>query len=198
MALASVALSVLLALGCAGTAFAEEETSNDGLPSGIPVPLWAAGKSIHFDPARPVAGVTEPGLAELAQPLLTPEEERLKYFEGPVEYEPRLFLIFWGSNWNKEPGTTLKGLLLKFYEGVKESAYQKILTQYDSPDGRISQRPEIESQEEDDSIAAPSNVNEAAVEKKAEEFQRHYRFEKKHQRPVYCLAGAWIDIRKRV
>ncbi len=171
MALASVALSVLLALGCAGTAFAEEETSNDGLPSGIPVPLWAAGKSIHFDPARPVAGVTEPGLAELAQPLLTPEEERLKYFEGPVEYEPRLFLIFWGSNWNKEPGTTLKGLLLKFYEGVKESAYQKILTQYDSPDGRISQRPEIESQEEDDSIAAPSNVNEAAVEKKAEEFR---------------------------
>ncbi len=130
------------------------------------MPSWAAGEQVHFEPAaQPASGLTELG-------GLTPSSVRkLEYWGGPVEYEPKLFLIFWGKNWTTEPGQALKTQLVKMYESLKETAYQKILTQYDSPEGPISLKPDLFYTEEDNSIAAPTGVNNEAIHKKAEELR---------------------------
>jgi hypothetical protein len=156
-------LSALLVLWGAASAFAEEEPSRDGLPPGVPVPSWAVGKQIHFAAAQATSSLAEPGVSPLVA------EGPLKYFKGPVGDEPALFLIFWGKNWTTEPGKELKKELLKLYEGLGGSAYQKILTQYDSSGGRVSSRPSIEYIEEDNGITAPTGVNSTKIIKKAEE-----------------------------
>jgi hypothetical protein len=156
---AATLLSALLALWGAAPAFAEE--SNDGLPPGVPLPSWAVGKQIHFDPTRPAGGPAEPGMAE---PLA---ETSLLYFNGPVEVEPSLFLIFWGKKWKEEPGQGLKTQLLKMYEGLGGSTYQKILTQYDSPGGHVASSPNIESIVEENE-PAPAGVEYTAILEEAE------------------------------
>lgn len=134
----------------------------DGLPPGVPVPAWAKGKWVHFEPAenRPPTVDTslavrawraqsrlpaartrtaqgEPSAARAQAGELALSEGSLRYFGGPVENEPRLVLVFWGKGWTSEPGPALAHQLEAMAEGLPGSGYQKILTQYSSIDGPI-------------------------------------------------------------
>jgi hypothetical protein len=144
-----VALPALVGPALVGVVAAQAPTpawAADGLPPGVPVPSWAKGKRVHFDPAEPprhplVQDRYEPqnrsstqGRASRLQPALTTES--LAYFGGPVENEPRLVLVFWGAGWSSAPG--LEHELEAMAEGLPGSGYQKILTQYNSFDGPIS------------------------------------------------------------
>ncbi len=116
----------------------------DGLPPGVPVPLWAKGKRVHFDPAEPQnprlagdgrrASNTPTSQAEASPAALSADS--MHYYDGPVENEPRLVLVFWGSGWSSRSG--LEHELEATAEGLPGSGYQKILTQYSSLDGPIS------------------------------------------------------------
>ncbi len=179
MVLAAVLLTALLVSWSAASAFAE-----DGLPPGVSVPSWAVSKQIHFDPVLPTGSLAEPGL-----PPPVAKEGPVKYFGGPVEVEPALFLIFWGKNWQKEPGQALKAELLKMYEGLGESTYQKILTQYDSPGGRVASGPNIESIVEENSVTAPTGVNSKKIKEEAEK-ERELAGSKKNMDDQYVVLPA--------
>jgi hypothetical protein len=121
----------------------------DGLPPGVPVPSWAKGKRVHFDPAEP----QNPRLSGAAQAASDAETaasnaeaspaalsaDSMHYYDGPVENEPRLVLVFWGSGWSSSPG--LEHELEATAEGLPGSGFQKLLTQYSSLDGPISPDP---------------------------------------------------------
>ncbi len=138
-----VALGVA-ALTAPGTAWAA-----DGLPPGVPVPSWAKGKRVHFDPAEPqnprLAGADRVALsvetaasnAEASPAVLSADS--MHYYGGPVENEPRLVLVFWGSGWSSASG--LEHELEATAEGLPGSGFQKLLTQYSSLDGPISPDP---------------------------------------------------------
>ena len=142
-----VTLVALLALmGFAAAQVPPSAWAADGLPPGVPVPSWAKGKRVHFDPAEPrnprLAAVdrvssnaeTAASNAETSPAALSADS--MHYYGGPVENEPRLVLVFWGSGWSSWSG--LEHELEATAEGLPGSGYQKLLTQYSSLDGPIS------------------------------------------------------------
>lgn len=137
-------LALVTLLGVQRTAAA---LATDGLPPGVPVPSWAKGKKVHFDPAEPqnprLAGGDPTAVADTGTRPLELSAGSLKYEGGPVENEPRLVLIFLGEEW--EGALALRHELEATAEGLPGSGYEKILTQYSSIDGPISPGPLIDS-----------------------------------------------------
>jgi hypothetical protein len=121
----------------------------DGLPPGVPVPSWAKGKRVHFDPAEPqnprltgadrAASNAETAASNAEASPAALSTDSMHYYDGPVENEPRLVLVFWGSGWSSQSG--LEHELEVTAEGLPGSGYQKLLTQYSSLDGPISPDP---------------------------------------------------------
>ncbi len=142
-----------------------------GLPASISLPAWAVGTHAHFFADRSAAtigsgaGLAQP-MSELG-PRCGPEycpEPPLLYKSGKgVQHTPKLYVIFWGKNWEKAPGSELKTQLLKMYEGLSGSAYQGILTQYFDSTGRISATVTVSSYI-DTSVIAPTAVNDKALQ----------------------------------
>ena len=84
-----------------------------------------------------------------------------------VQHEPHVYLIFWGSNWEKtELGTSVKKKLTQFFTDLPESAYQGILTQYFDHTGRISSKMSF-TPYVDTHVTAPSSVSDESVLKEA-------------------------------
>jgi hypothetical protein len=136
-------LALLMLLAAHGTAAA---LAAHGLPPGAPLPSWANGRKVHFDPAEPQnprPGGREAVARNAEMAPLTSSLPRLQYWGGLVENEPRLVLVFWGSGWAGASG--LRHELEAMAEGLPGSGYQKILAQYSSFDGPISQGPQIGS-----------------------------------------------------
>jgi hypothetical protein len=187
-------------MGCVSPAFASYAASpRDGLPPGVPVPDWAAGKSIHFYPTTPAAigatsgaisplvgpptvaglvgrpaesGVRSPyAESELAAPTaVKASASRLEYHGGPVHLKPRLVAIFWGTSWESEPGAGLKRKLEKMFDGLAGSAWQKILTQYgDALDPAQISGSPIIEVYDDRRVTAPTQVGFSKIEGEAEE-----------------------------
>jgi len=169
-----------LSLVCGATASAAPRTAN-GFPSAVQpdafhkglgpetsVPTWAKNKRIRFSPMT--AGLSASSAGSQARRSKTPKPEALlgpngvgtpplNYYGGTgVEHNPHIYAIFWGSNWNNEPGLAAREAVLKMYEGLTGSDYQSILTQYFDESGRISSTVAVTSFM-DTRISAPKNVN---------------------------------------
>jgi sugar lactone lactonase YvrE len=163
-----------------------------GLPLGVPVPRWALkrGQHAYFAPTPKALSRNDhafeaggDGASEEREPggphdPIVPQEEEgggnelgirqgqappLRYLGGTVQVEPKLHIIFWGSNFNESTGASLRTKLLKFYDGLSGSAEQGILTQY------FDAQSNIHSNVTDDSFIdtrtpAPSQVTEKSVE----------------------------------
>jgi len=88
---------------------------------------------------------------------------------GPVQAEPHVYEIYWGSNWNAEPAAAERGRLQTLYNDLSGSAYQGILTQYWSPNGFVS--PWVTTASYTDTVhgAAPTNVTRAMMEAEVNE-----------------------------
>ena len=113
--------------------------ASDGLPAGVPVPAWAKGKRVHFEPLaarhpRRVSG--EAASSSGAAYPLNSSPPLLRYGGGVVENEPRLVLVFLGKQW--EGDLALRHELEATAESLPGSTYQKILTQYSGLEGPIS------------------------------------------------------------
>jgi hypothetical protein len=184
-------------MGCVSPAFASYAVApHDGLSPGIPVPAWAAGKSIHFYPVTPagawrsdeaVGAAASPVASPLDSPLAVPDLEgqpyaldagqadpavkasasALTYEGGPVQHQPHVVAIFWGTDWETGHGSELKHKLEVMYEGLAGSGWQQILTQYHGATGPISASPVIEIYD-DQRVAAPTNVGFSAIVEEAE------------------------------
>jgi hypothetical protein len=154
-------------------------SSGQGLAPNVEVPSWAAGKRIHFF-ARPGSGfglessVTEQGvgktdalhhaLGRRCEPFYCPQPPLL-YHEGKgVQHTPKVYVIFWGSNWNKEPGSAVRTQLESMYKGLSGSSWQGVLTQYFDSTGRISSTNTVTPYtDEATGGAAPTSVNDHAL-----------------------------------
>jgi hypothetical protein len=136
-------LALVMLLAAHGTAAA---LAADGLPPGAPVPSWAKDAKVHVNPAAPETSrfaVGEPAVSNAKVGPLASSAPRVQYVGGLVENEPRLVLVFWGAGWAGASG--LRHELEAMAEGLPGSGYQRILAQYSSIDGPISQGPLIGS-----------------------------------------------------
>ncbi len=115
----------------------------------------------------------------MPSPALAKVTPKLTTDGGPVETEPHVYEIFWGSNWNSEhelaaaERMTLKNMYNYFNEGAGRegtgSAWQGILTQYWSPEGFVSNTLTIGTPYTDERESAPSGVDTAKMEKEVSE-----------------------------
>jgi hypothetical protein len=142
-------VALLVLVGVAAAQAPPPAWAADGLPPGVPVPSWAKGKRVHFDPAEPqnprlagadrVASNVETAASNAEASPAALSADSMHYYDGPVENEPRLVLVFWGSGWSSWSG--LEHELEATAEGLPGSGFQKLLTQYSSLDGPISPDP---------------------------------------------------------
>ncbi len=142
---------------CSGPCSAESRLTGLAHP-----PSWAAGRRIHFAPESPADSAYTKGEA------IGDEESEggpLLYNESGsgVQHSPHVYAIFWGSNWNKSPGSETRTLVLKLYKGQSKTAYQSLLTQYFDSTGRISSTVATSSYI-DTSVAAPTSVNDNKIQ----------------------------------
>ena len=142
---------------CSGTC--TEKQAATGLAS---PPGWAEGRTIHFEPetlkasAYPAQELEGEGEGE-GGPLLFSEA-------GSVQHAPKVYVIYWGSNFNtNEKGIEVHSMLQKLFAGLTGSAYQGILTQYFDTTGRISSTVTPASYI-DESVKAPEKLNALRVE----------------------------------
>ena len=154
------------------------EPSHKGLGPKVAVPPWAKGEHIHFfgdqnttsssasSEAKPGGGggKVHHNLGRRCEAGYCPEPPLLYHAGKGVQHSPVVHVIFWGSNWNKAPGSEVKTQLLKMYEGLSGSAWQGILTQYFDSTGRISSTVTVNSYVDTETAgAAPTSVNDAKL-----------------------------------
>lgn len=160
--------------------------SHQGLSPNVPVPSWALGKRAHFFESRGTrvslhSPLTEQGIQSIEGAMGEPSYDLINrnlgrrcaggycprppllYHEGKgVQHSPKVYVIFWGKNWEAAPGAELRTQLLKMYEGLSGSAWQGILTQYFDATGRVSSTLTVSSYI-DTSVSAPTSVNDAKI-----------------------------------
>jgi hypothetical protein len=148
----------------AGSAFAVDQPSGTTSP-----PAWSADRFVHFDPG---SAATSGWRAGLPTDQFAGPPPPFHYFLGPllyleggghVEHSPHVYAIFWGSKWNSAPGTEAKATVLKLFEGLSNSAYQGMLTQYFDATGRIGKTVATTAYV-DTAVTAPTKVTDAKVQ----------------------------------
>ncbi len=136
---------------CPGLCSAESESTGLANP-----PAWARGKRIHFEAESEAVSAYQTPNFQLGL-----EGESLEYHESGssgVQHSPKVYVIFWGSNFeNTAAGRNTRLMLLKLYEGLTGTAYQGILTQYFDSTGRVSSTVATTSYI-DKSLAAPKDL----------------------------------------
>jgi len=163
-----------------------------GLPAGATIPSWAEkGEGAYFLPAHAKRGKhLAKGKSSDSEGPIAPDERSigaptgedtgenelgarctgsycppppLRYLGGLVQHEPNVHIIYWGSNWNKEPGTAAKTMVSKMFEGLNKSTYQEILSQYFDATGRISASVSVDTFT-DSRVGAPEKVGFSSME----------------------------------
>ncbi len=103
--------------------------------------------------------------------------ERMQYNGGPVQHEPKLYLIFWGGNWEGNLGleSELRGL---FYGNLAAendipggtAAWQGILSQYYSNTAGPYRSATIAAELHVNNVHAPQNIEDQSVQEEADAF----------------------------
>lgn len=77
-----------------------------------------------------------------------------------------MYLIFWGSNWNNAPGSTMRGWLTALYQSFNHSAWQGVLTQYCGTSRCPTPNVSVTSYT-DTGVSAPASVNAEGIRQEA-------------------------------
>jgi sugar lactone lactonase YvrE len=117
------------------------------------VPSWANGRRIHFLPRKAKTEKTPSGSQEGGGAFTG--SPPLRYHGGPVQHEPHVYAIFWGSGWNSESAAPTRTLISEMYEAISGSAYQGVLTQYFDHTGRISHTIKFTSYTDTTNVVSP-------------------------------------------
>ncbi len=159
-------ITIVLAVLCVG--FSQSARAARLNFTGVPSPpQWALRSRVHFarsPGARGNSGKHPRGdLEARCEPAYCALPPLLYHGGAGVQHNPRLFVVFWGSNWGTSPGVEVRTQLLRFYEGLTGSAYQGILSQYFDSSGRISSSVSVTSYT-DTSVTAPTSVNDTRIQ----------------------------------
>ncbi len=141
----------------------------------VDAPTWSAKESVQFVPAPPAASHVE-----ALQPAFTPGAsevtgEELEYHKEAeskgVEHTPKVYVIFWGKNFETlTSGKETQAKLETLFKGLENSSYQGILTQYFDTKSHVSAKVTV-SLISDTSVAAPANVGTRAIRVEAEKYR---------------------------
>jgi hypothetical protein len=193
LAALTVLVVTMLQAGAAADASPPPQASyaHMGLGHFVSVPKWAKGMHIHFFPtvasaSRPESfapagaangqagrkpggkeGESSPGGASSELGIREGEAGPLGYYNHGgygVQHTVKIYPIFWGSNWNIEPGLAVKAEVMKMYEGLSGSNYQGILNQYFDHTSRVSKTVEVEKAYVDTTVTAPTEVQKSTIE----------------------------------
>jgi len=130
------------------------------------------GLTLHVLPAR---GVTV--LSDLYPSSRTvfahASSNNMTYHGGPVQHNPKIYLIFWGSNWTT--GNQEYKLLTSFYNGFNGSQWTGTLTQYTDSSGHTNNNAVLSGTWIDTS-KVPSRPGSSAVGTEAERGVNHFGF----------------------
>jgi hypothetical protein len=104
---------------------------------------------------------------------------RMQYNGGPVQHEPKLYLVFWGGNWEGNLGleSELRGL---FYGNLAAendipggtAAWQGILSQYYSNTAGPYRSATIAAESHVNNVRAPQNIEDQSVQEEVDAFVR--------------------------
>ena len=62
----------------------------------------------------------------------------LRYFGGPVQLRPQVYLVFWGPRWQTDAAhLQAKGQVVETFQALPGSNYNNLLTQYFAADGKF-------------------------------------------------------------
>jgi sugar lactone lactonase YvrE len=140
----------------------------DGLNPGEKVPAWAGHRLVHF--VKPVVRSSQLG-GGAASPLVSGGPgETLKYWGGPVQHEPQLNLLFWGSRfWETETSPVGLGAELEFFfyglnnESLVNPAWQGILSQYWSNTAGPNKHARVTAESRVTAVGAPKSVTDESI-----------------------------------
>ncbi|HXS32765.1 MAG TPA: hypothetical protein VN758_03195, partial [Solirubrobacterales bacterium] len=110
---------------------------HQGLGHHASTPAWAKDKPVHFlappgkGPGSEIRRFSKhPVAASSSEEGLTADTNNT-YLGGPIQANPHVHLIYWGSNWNSySHGPEIRSALNQLFSGVSGSGWQGILTQY--------------------------------------------------------------------
>jgi hypothetical protein len=141
--------------------------ATNAVPRGIRIPAWARHEHIHITPPT----TTTP--ASTSQPLIG-ETAKYKFQGGVVQHNPKVYVIFWGSNFKTAPSPWSE---LRLFYGDLESggepaveSWQKIDTQYVDSTGPPSPVSKWAGEWDAFTEAAPQNLTPARVTAKVDEY----------------------------
>jgi hypothetical protein len=167
---AALAIGFVLLLVSGGVARAaspsDPQAANHGLGPGAQVPSWVAKHHVYFTPPassntglpRNPKAIGGPG-SQSVQPAPGFGTPPLYWRGGNVQHSPKVYLIFWGSNWNVNPGLTAANQLRALYPALSGSDWQGILTQYYDSTSHVAPTSQMAGAFTDTRVSAPTNVD---------------------------------------
>jgi NHL repeat len=133
-------------------------------------------KIAGWSPSAAVAVLAAVVLAAICASTSLASEEvevRVTTHGGPVQTEPHVYEIYWGSKWSSEPALGERPTLESLYHDISGSAWQGILMQYWSPEGFAASKAMVVGTPYSDTGEPPAEVTEANMEAEVEKVIEH-------------------------
>jgi hypothetical protein len=133
--------------------------------------LAAPASATTSHPASPARHVLAQRTA--ARPALA---SNLRYGGGPVEHTPRVYLVFWGSQWGSDTNG-VQAYLTNFFNGVGTTSdhWSTIMTQYTDSSGHPSFGTAVLGGVwVDNAASAPSRASASAISSEANKGATHF------------------------
>lgn len=158
--------------GQGGTVPASSAPASHAAPGARGVFTWvdANGHLVHYFPT-----VSD---ARRAQAVLQKAgTNNLLYGGGPIQSNPKIYVIYWGSSWNSGSGDPdgVASLLNQFYSGWNGASWPSSMTQYYGPSGTyINDDTVLAGTWTDTGSTPPSRPSSSAVAAEAKRGASHF------------------------
>lgn len=132
------------------------------------------GLTLHVVPARGVQVLDELPRGPIALSKGTASAaDNLLWNGGPVQHSPKIYLVFWGSNWTT--GDAEYARLTAFFRGLSGSSWNRSVTQYYDGSAHISNTASLAGAWID-TASVPSHPSSTAVGTEAKRAVSHFGF----------------------
>ena len=137
--LAALAAAASLLAACAGggsTAVPQAPTTGQSIHQPVTNPLTVTdeGLTLHLYPAIATASGLRAALA--AHRSGQASTSNLQWGGGPVQHNPKIYIIFWGSKWTST--NSVYQTTVNFFSGLNGSQWNGTVTQYSDSSAHIS------------------------------------------------------------
>jgi serine protease len=125
------------------------------------------GLTLHIFPAKGVAA----GRSAMVQAA---SGSNLIYGGGPVQHNPKIYIVFWGSKWTTSNAEYTR--LVKFFNGLSGSQWNNTVTQYYDNSAHIANDATLAGTWIDTSYV-PSHPGTSAVTSEAKRAESHFGYQ---------------------